>query len=68
MLFCIALEQKVLILLKIHKWFWKAVAKQYDENEVTIKQIGPNMVLTPVWCDAFLLCFRTKCFNFIKNS
>ena len=48
MLFCIALEQKVLILLKVHKWFWKAVANQYDEIEVTIKQIGPNMVLTPV--------------------
>ena len=48
MLFCIVLEQKVLILLKVHKWFWKAVANQYDEIEVTIKQIGPNMVLTPV--------------------
>ena len=48
MLFCSALEKKVLILLKVHKWFWKAVANQIDEIEVTIKQIGPNMVLTPV--------------------
>ena len=48
MLFCSALEQKGLILLKVHKLFWKAVANQIDENEVTIKQIGPNMVLTPV--------------------
>ena len=48
MLFCIASEQKVLILIKVHKWFWKAVANQYDEKEVTIKQIGPNMVLTSV--------------------
>ena len=48
MLFCSALEQNVLILLKTHKLFWKAVAKPIDENEDTIKQIGPNMVLTPV--------------------
>ena len=48
MLFCSALEQKGLILLKIHKWFWKAVANQIDETEDTIKQIGPNMVLAPV--------------------
>ena len=48
MLFCSALEQKVFILLKILKWFWKAVANQIDENEDTIKQIGPNMVLTPL--------------------
>ena len=48
MLFCSALEQKVLILLKIHRRFWKAVANQIDKNEDTIKQIGPNMVLTPV--------------------
>ena len=68
MLLCSALEQKVLILLKIHRWFWKAVANQIDENEDTIKQIGPNMLLTPVWCHAFLLCFRTKGSNFIKNS
>ena len=67
MLFCSALEQKVLISLKIHKWFWKAVANQIDENEDTIKQIGPNMVLTPVLCDAFLRCFKTKDFNFTKN-
>ena len=46
--FCSALEQKVLILLKIQKWFWKAVANQIDENEDTIKKIGPNMALTPV--------------------
>ena len=68
MLFCSALEQKVLILLKINKWFWKAVANQIDENEDTIKQIGPNMVLTPVLCDVFLQCFRTKGYNFIENS
>ena len=68
MLFCSALEQKVLILLKFHKWFWKAVANQIDENEDLIKQIGPNMVLTPVLCDVFLQCFRTKGFNFTKNS
>ena len=48
MLFCGALKQKVLILLKIYKWFWKAVANQIDENEDTIKPIGPNMVLTQV--------------------
>ena len=48
MLFCSALEQKVLILLKIQKWFSKAVANQIDEKEDTIKQIGANMVLTPV--------------------
>ena len=48
MLFCSALEKKVLILLKIHRWFWKADANQIDENEDTKKQIGPNMVLTPV--------------------
>ena len=48
MLFCSALEQNVLILLKIHKWFWKAVANQIDENEDTKKQIGPKMVLTTV--------------------
>ena len=48
MFFCSALEQKVIILLKIQRWFWKAVANQIDENEDTIKQIGPNMVLTPV--------------------
>ena len=48
MLFCSALEQKVLILLKIQKWFLKAVANQIDENEDTKKQIGVNMVLTPV--------------------
>ena len=48
MLFCSALKQKVLILLKIQNWFWKAVANQIDENEDTIKKIGPNRVLTPV--------------------
>ena len=48
MLFCSALEQKGLLLLKIQKRFWKAVANQIDENEDTIKTIGPNMVLTPV--------------------
>ena len=48
MLFCSALEQKVLILLIIQKWFWKAVANQIDENEDTIKKIVPNMALTPV--------------------
>ena len=48
MLFCSALEQKVLILLKNHWWFWKSVANQIDENEDTIKQIGVKMVLTPV--------------------
>ena len=48
MLFSSALEQKVLILLKVHIWFWKAVANQIEENEDTIKQIGPKMVLTPV--------------------
>ena len=48
MLFCSALEQKILILLKIHRWFWKAVANQIDENEDTINQIGPKMVLTSV--------------------
>ena len=68
MLFCSALEQKVLILLKLHRWFWKAVANQIDENEDRIKQKGPNMLLTPVWCNAFLQCFRTKGFGFIENS
>ena len=48
MLFCSALEQNVLILLKIYKWFWKAVANQIDDNGDTIKQIGPKMVLTTV--------------------
>ena len=48
MLFCSALEQKVLVLLKIHRWFWKAVANQIDKKKDTIKQIEPNMVLTPV--------------------
>ena len=48
MLFCSALEQKVLILFKNRKWFWKAVANQIDENEDTINQIGPKMVLTTV--------------------
>ena len=48
MLFCSALEQKVLILFKNRKWFWKIVANQFDKNEDTIKRIGPNMVLTPV--------------------
>ena len=48
MLFCSALEQKGLILLKIQNWFWKAVANQIDEKEDTIKQIGANMVLTPL--------------------
>ena len=48
MLFCSALEQKILIFLKIQRWLWKAVANQIDENEDTIKQIGPNMVLTTV--------------------
>ena len=46
--FCSALEQKVLILVKIHKKMWKAVVNQTDEEEDTIKQIGPIMVLTPV--------------------
>ena len=32
MLFCSVLEQKGLILLKIHKWFWKAVVNQIDEK------------------------------------
>ena len=67
MFFCSALEQKFLILLKIRKWFWKIVANQFDKNEDTIKRIGPNMVLTPVLCDAFLRCFKTKGFNFTKN-
>ena len=48
MLFCSALEQKVLILSKILRWFWKADANQIDENEDTIKKIGPNMMLTTV--------------------
>ena len=43
-----ALEQKVLILLKIHKKLWKVVLNQIDEEEGTIKQIGPNMGLTPL--------------------
>ena len=52
MLFCSALEQKVLVLLKIQKRFWKAVANQIDENEDTIKknwtQYGPNTSV--MWC------------------
>ena len=48
MLFCCALEQKVLILLKIHRWLKKSVVNQIDEKGDTIKQIGANMVLTPV--------------------
>ena len=48
MLFLSALEQKVLILLKIYKWLWKAVVNQIDEEVDTKKQIGINMVLTPV--------------------
>ena len=44
MLFCSASEQKVLILLKIHRWFWKADANQIDEKEDIIKQIGA------LWC------------------
>ena len=48
MLFCSTLEQKVSILLKIQKWLWKAVVYQNDEKEDPIKQIGANMVLTPV--------------------
>ena len=47
-LFCSVLEQKISILLKCHKWLWKAVVNQIDEKEDTIKQIGANMVLTPV--------------------
>ena len=46
--FLSALEQKVLILLKIYKWLWKAVVNQIDEEVDTKKQIGINMVLTPV--------------------
>ena len=45
---CCALEQKDLILLKIHERFKKAVVNQIDEKEDTIKQIAANMVLTPV--------------------
>ena len=52
MLFCSALEQKVLILLKIQKWFLKAVANQIDENEDTKKtnrsQYGANTSV--MWC------------------
>ena len=48
MLCCCALEQTVSILLKIHRWFWKAVANHIDENEDLIKQTGANMVITPV--------------------
>ena len=47
MLFFQCLEQKALKLLIIHKWLKKAVVNQIDEKEDTIKQIGPNMVLTP---------------------
>ena len=46
--FCSALEQNVLISLKIHKRFWKAVVNQIDEEEETTEQTGPNMLLTPV--------------------
>ena len=48
MFFCSALEQKVLILLKFHRWLKKSVVNQIDEKMDTIKQIGANMVLTPV--------------------
>ena len=48
MFFCSALEQNVLISLKIHKLFWKAVVNQIDEEEETTEQTGPNMLLTPV--------------------
>ena len=48
MLFCCALEQKDLILLKIQERSKKAVVNQIDEKEDTIKQIAANMVLTPV--------------------
>ena len=52
MLFCSALEQKVLILLKIQQWFCKAVANHIDENEDTIKknwiQYGANTSV--MWC------------------
>ena len=56
MLFCSALEQKGLILLKIQKWFWKAVANQIDENEDTKKnwtQYGANTSV--MWCFFALL-------------
>ena len=43
-----ALEEKVLISLKMHKWLWKADVNRIDEKEDTIKQIGHNMVLKPV--------------------
>ena len=46
--FCSTLEQKVLKIWKIQKGLWKAVVNQKDEEEETAKQIGPNMVLTPV--------------------
>ena len=48
MLFCNALEQKVLILLKIQIKLGKSVVNQINEKKDIIKQIGPNMVLTPV--------------------
>ena len=48
MLFCNALEQKVLILLKIQIKLGKSVVNQINEKEETTKQTGPNMVLTPV--------------------
>ena len=46
--FCSALEQKVFKKKKTHKWLWKAVVNQVDEENDIIKQIGPNMVLKPV--------------------
>ena len=48
MLFCSALEQKVLKIWKIQRGLWKAVVNQKDEEEETTKQIGANMGLTPV--------------------
>ena len=39
---------KGFFLKKTHKWLWKAVVNQVDEENDIIKQIGPNMVLTLV--------------------
>ena len=44
----------------------KAVVNQIDEKEDTIKQIGANMVLTPVWCDAFFCALQQKVLILLK--
>ena len=68
MLFCSALDQKVLILLRIHKKLWNSVVNHTTEKGDIIKQIGSKYgANTKVRWSLFCSALEQKGFDCTKN-